>query len=348
MASNPVLRRARERSNMRHVAERAGVAVSSVSRVLSGHPDVSDSMREKVMNAVAELGYHPDLLAQSMRWRATLTCGFIVNDIANPLFAEMVKGAERALEASGYSMLLTNSEGNPERDIKAIQLLEQRRVDGLLISLASETHGPTLDVLRSLDVPTVLIDRDVPDDVPAARVMSDHAVGVRAAVEHLVGEGHRRIAIIVGDRLRPSNERARAFAEALREHADGLVGEVMRVPYSPEHGARAARELLAREDPPSALLVGGNQFLLGALETVSAIGLRLGRDLALVGCDDTPLTRLHDPPISVIARDIGEMGRTAADVLLRSLGGAELTPEPVVLPTVFAPRASTGLAQLSR
>ena len=343
MASKPALRPARERYRMRHVAERAGVAVSSVSRVLSGHPDVSESMREKVMNAVAELGYHPDLLAQSMRWRATLTCGFIVNDISNPLFAEMVKGAERALEASGYSMLLTNSEGNPERDVKAIRLLEQRRVDGLLLSLASETHGPTLDVLRSLDVPMVLIDREVPSDVPAARVMSDHAIGVRAAVEHLVAEGHRRIAIIVGDRLRPSNERARAFEEVVREHANTVAGEVVRVPYSPEQGARAVRELLTREDRPSAVLVGGNQFLMGALETVSTMGLRLGRDLSLVGCDDTQLTRLHDPPITVIARDIVEMGRTAADVLLSSLRGAHLTPEPVVLPTVFEPRASTGV-----
>ena len=333
----PAMRRA-ERNSMRHVAERAGVAVSSVSRVLSGHPDVSERMRAKVMDAVDELGYHPDLLAQSMRWRATLTCGFIVHDIANPLFAEMVKGAERALEASGFSMLLTNSEGNPERDVKAIRLFEQRRVDGLLLSLASETHRPTIDVLRSLDVPMVLIDRDVPRDVPAARVLSDHAVGVRAAVEHLADRGHTRIAIIVDTHLRPSTQRAAAFEETVRER--GVAGEVQRVPYTSEDAAAAVRELLARDERPSAIIVGGNQFLGGALEAITATGLRIGQDLALVGCDDTLLTRLHDPPIAVIDRDVCEMGRMAADVLLSGLRDEPVSPEPIVLPTLFEPRAS--------
>lgn len=135
------------RSSMREVAELAGVAMSSVSRVLSGHPDVSEKMRDRVMAAVEQLGYQPDLLAQSLRRRATLSVGFVVGDIANPLLAEIVKGAETTLHEAGYSMLLANSENAPTRDTDHVRLFEQRRVDGLMLSLASEENGEMVELL---------------------------------------------------------------------------------------------------------------------------------------------------------------------------------------------------------
>ncbi|HLB03886.1 MAG TPA: LacI family DNA-binding transcriptional regulator, partial [Gaiellaceae bacterium] len=125
---------------MREVADLAGVAMSSVSRVLSNHPDVSPSMRERVLLAVEELGYKPNLLAQGLRRRETLSVGFVVGDISNPLLARIVMGAEAALREGGYSMLLTNSEGNPDLDAEHVLLFEQRRVDGLMLSTASEGH----------------------------------------------------------------------------------------------------------------------------------------------------------------------------------------------------------------
>jgi LacI family transcriptional regulator, galactose operon repressor len=128
------------RSSMRQVAEMAGVAMSSVSRVLSGHPDVSPAMRERVMEAVERLGYEPDLLAQSLRRKATRSVGFVVGDISNPLLAEITLGAETTLREAGYSMLLTNSENDPALDASHVRLLMQRRVDGLMLSLASEDH----------------------------------------------------------------------------------------------------------------------------------------------------------------------------------------------------------------
>ena len=125
---------------MREVAERAGVAMSSVSRVLSGHPDVSPAMSEKVMRAVEELDYQPDILAQSLRRRETLSVGVVVGDISNPLMAEIATGVESTLHTNGYSMLLTNSLGDPLLEAAHIALLSQRRVDGLVISVLDETH----------------------------------------------------------------------------------------------------------------------------------------------------------------------------------------------------------------
>src|SRR4029450_3031819 len=142
---------------MREVAERAGVAMSSVSRVLSGHPDVSRAMSEKVMRAVEELDYQPDILAQSLRRRETLSVGFVVGDISNPLIAEIVTGVESTLHTNGYSMLLTNSLGDPRLEAAHIQLLYHRRVDGLVISVLDETHPDTMVQLRDLEIPVVVL-----------------------------------------------------------------------------------------------------------------------------------------------------------------------------------------------
>lgn len=328
------------RSSMREVAELAGVAMSSVSRVLSDHPDVSPAMRERVMAAVERLGYQPDLLAQSLRRRATRSAGFVVGDISNPLLAEITQGAETALRESGYSMLLTNSENDPELDARHIRLLEQRRVDGLLLSLAAEDSTATLDVLRRTETPVVLIDRELGAGVAASAVLSDHRAGMRAAVAHLLDLGHRRIGLIAGQPVRPTRERALAFEETYRERGLSATYQVLEGALSPEHGRRATRRLLESAEPPTAIVAGGNQLLVGALQELVDRGARLGEGgLSLVSCDEISLTELFSPAIAVVRRDNRELGRQAAQLLLRHLEG-EGEPETVVLPTEFVPRPS--------
>ena len=325
---------------MREVAQLAGVAMSSVSRVLSGHPDVSLDMRRRVLEAVDELGYKPDLLAQSMRRRETLSVGFVVGDISNPLFAKIVAGAETTLREAGYSMLLTNSEGDPDLDADHIRLLEQRRVDGLILSLAQQGHPATVSELERLDLPIVVIDRELPRQLAPSYVLSDHRRGMRAAVEHLLDLGHRRIGLIIGQPVRPSIERRRALEDTFLERNLAATYEVLEGTYSPEHGATAMRELLDRPDAPTAVIAGGNQLMIGALQVVSERGLELGGELSFVGCDDTAIAELYRPPIAVIRRDTGGLGRAAAELLLRRLRGEEASE--VVLPTEFVPRASCG------
>jgi LacI family transcriptional regulator len=323
---------------MREVAERAGVAMSSVSRVLSDHPDVSPVMRDRVMQAVSELGYKPDLLAQSLRRRESRSIGFVVADISNQLFAEIVKGAEEVLRTEGYSMLLTNSEGDPELDAEHVRLFEQRRTDGLILSLAREDHQPTIEAMEAADVPIVLIDRDLELSTPVSRVLSDHATGMRAGVDHLLDLGHRRIGLILGQPTRPTQERRRAFEEA--HAARGLTpGPIVAGRFSVEFGIEATRELLAGEERPTAIIAGGNQLMIGALEVLSERGLEVGRDVSFLGCDDIPITSLYRPPIAVVRRDNVALGRAAAELLLRRLkDGDEATA--VVLPTEFVPRPS--------
>ncbi len=327
------------RSSMRQVAEMAGVAMSSVSRVLSGHPDVSPAMRERVMEAVNRLGYEPDLLAQSLRRQATRSVGFVVGDISNPLLAEITLGAETTLREAGYSMLLTNSENDPALDAGHVRLLMQRRVDGLLLSLASEDHPETVAMLAQLDAPIVLIDRELPRNVRASAVLSDHRTGMRAAVRHLLELGHRRIGLILGQPMRFSRERRLGLEEAYRELALAPTYQTLEGELGSAHGRSATSRLLEGPEPPTAIVAGGNQILVGTLEELQRRGRRVGADISLVSCDAISITELFKPPIAVVRRDNRELGRRAAQLLLRHLEGDEV-PQEVVLPTEFVPRAS--------
>ena len=326
---------------MREVAELAGVAMSSVSRVLSSHPDVSPGMSARVLAAVEQLGYKPNLLAQGLRRRETLSVGFVVGDISNPLLAQIAMGAETALREAGYSMLLTNSEGDPELDAAHVRLFEQRRVDGLILSTAREGHEPTHAALREAGVPIAVVDRELPSDLRASRALSDHRAGMSATVRHLLDLGHRRIGVVLGQPVRPSIERLRALEDVFAERGLPRTHAVIEGRFSAEHGEAATRSLLDAPEPPTAILAAGNQLVVGALRVIAERGLELARDLSFVGCDDIAITELYRPPIATVRRDSFELGRVAADLLLRRLRGDD-EPVDVVLPTEFVPRASTG------
>jgi LacI family transcriptional regulator len=331
----------RKRASMREVAELADVAISSVSRVLSEHPDVSADMRERVLIAVRQLEYEPDFLAQSLRRGATLSVGYVVGDISNPLIATITSGAESVLRSAGYSMLLMNSENNPELDAAHIRFFQARRVDGMILSLASERRPETLEVLAHVDVPIIMIDRDVPTELRASIVRNDHRAGMRAAVDHLLDLGHRRVALITGALdLWPVRERIAGMTEAvaargIKDETTSLVGSL-----SAEHGEKSTEQLLAMRPRPTAIVAGGNQVLAGCVRALVRNGISVPDDISLVTCDEVDLSELHDPPIASVARDTLLLGRTAAELLLERLAGGE--PRTVLLPTTFTARPSCG------
>ena len=327
------------RTGIRQVAKKARVAISSVSRVISGHPDVSPEMRDRVQAAVRTLGYEPDILAQSLRRGSTRTVGFLIGDISNPLFAQIALGAGLALQERDHAMLMVNALDAATDDATQLRLLRQRRVDGFLLSLSDETDPGTIKQLKTLDKPFVLIDRKV-QNVSSAAVLSDHAVGMHAAVEHLIELGHRRIGLIAGGRtVLPTYARADALLAACGAHR-GVRTLVEYGTYSAAHGEAAAGALLARQEAPTALIAGGNQILPGVLLAIRRRRLRIPRDISLITCDCTPLAEFLEPPLATISRDTRELGRRSAQQLLEVLHGSP--PQCVVLPTSFAPGLSCG------
>ena len=319
---------------MREVAVRAGVGLGSVSRVLSGHPAVSESLRQKVLQAVSELDYEPDFTAMSLRRGSTMTVAFLVRDIANPLFSDMVKAAEAILHPVGYSVLLLNSDGDPVRDAAHIRLFARRRVDGLIASLATESHQESLSALRAFKAPVVLVDRHVPE-IEASVVRSDHYTGVRLAVRQLAGRGHERIALITGPReVLASRERTRGYKAGLRSAGLRYDARLLRTAaYDAEFGTQQTNELLGSDEPPTAIIAGGLMVGYGALRAIRALGRRIPEEIDLVPCDSWPFPELFSPSLSFVHRDASLMGTTAAELLLECIHDG--TTREVVLPTEF-------------
>jgi len=321
-------RKSAPRPVMREVAERAGVAMSSVSRVLSGHPDVSPLMRNRVLDAVAALNYQPDLLAQSLRTGETMTVGFLVADISNPMMSQIALGAEVRMRQAGYAMLITNSFNEIALDIQHLRVLQQRRIDGLLLSLSDESDPELKEVLERLDVPAVLVDRQV-NGAHFSSVVVDHAGGIQAAVAHLAGLGHRRIVLVNDNRnVRPFRERSNALRKACRS-IPGMRGSVRSAALAPDHSFQAAREVLSGPDAPTAIIAGSNQILVGVLRAIRELGLSFPDDVSLVTFDDFAFSDYI--PITTISRDALEVGRVASSLLLEQIGGEP--PRRVVLPT---------------
>lgn len=324
------------------VANLAGVAVSSVSRALSSHPDVSPAMKAKVLAAAAELGYSPDPGAQGLRSGFTRTVGFVVRDFANPFFGAIIHGVEEALNEVGYTLLVMNSSGDPTREVDRLTLLRQRRVDAVLVSSISEASTRTSKAIASFKRPVVLIDRD-PRKMKVASVLLDHALGVRDATADLLQLGHRRIAMITGSTgIRPTRERLRGFREAHEAAGVDVCEHLMASGTFSSGFARDTTErllALPSGERPTAIVAGGVVTTIGVLEALSELGLRPGEDLSLVVCDDLPWLRVMRPRISMVTRDAEEMGRQAAALALEMIKGAD--PRSVTLPTTYEVRETS-------
>lgn len=324
---------------MKEVADRAGVAISSVSRVLSGHRDVSALMRNRVLDAVAALGYEPDILAQSMRTGETMTIGFIVSDISNPLISEIALGAETVLREAGYAMIVVNSMNEPDLELEHISLMNRRRTDGLLLSLSDENFPTLPGTLDRLNVPVVLVDRHMKNFDSAHMVHSNHREGMHAALEHLHALGHRSIVLINGSlAVRPSRERANAVRRFAKAHPD-TQASVRSGAFTGEFGYSATRDLLDDRTPPTAIIAGSNQILVGVLRALREMKLDVPDDVSLITCDDSPLAEFMSPALDTIKRDSRQLGREAAAALLHIL--RDEAAEPPELTTHFEPRASS-------
>lgn len=329
-------------ATIRNVAEQAGVSVGTVSRVINGHRYVSEETRARVVDAMNRLHFHPNATARSMRTRTTQAVGFLINDIANPLFAFIVRAAEEAFQASGYVVMLGNCGDNSQRELDVLETMARRQLDGLVISVADENHPGIAPLLKRMNIPVVLLDREL-KSVSVDSVLTDHAMGLRQAARHLLQLGHRHIALVTaGENILPGRERRRGFEEALQEW--GLKPDPRWIRMGTLDADFAYTEtltMLHSPPRPTAIIAGGNRTLEGVLKAIKAVGLRIPQDLSVISCDDTPLANLMTPSISVVKRDLSEIGRVAARLLCDRMSGRyEAEPRRVILPTGLEVRES--------
>ena len=329
------------RVGIREVADHAGVAIASVSRVLSNHPDVSGKMRDRVLAAISELGYQPDFLAKSLRTGSTMMVGIVVTDICNPMMAQIVHAAEVRLRQGGYTSLVVSSLNDPELEVEHIEMLRQRRVDGIMISVSNEESAESARRLGMFSAPVVLLDRDVPGMEKGWAVKFDHVSGLLHGVDYLLGLGHRNIALINGNpRIRPARERVIALSRACAKRPDVNV-EVRAGEFATEHGYHTTIELMSGLNPPTALISGNNQILVGVMEALRKLRISVPDDVSLITCDDVPMAAFLKPRLATIRRAVEEMGRLSADFMLRAM--AKQSPQTITLSTVFDPAESCGV-----
>ena len=333
-------------STIRDVADRAGVSTATVSRVLAGIGNPKPDTAAAVLRAVEELGYRPSGVARSLRMKRTRTLGLIVTDIQNPFFPELVQAADSAARGLNYSIILGSAAYDEHRAMHYLDLMVDRRVDGLIIA-SSQLSDESWQWLLASPVPVVVVNAE-PRGLPVPVITSDNVGGTRLAVEHLVGLGHRRIAYIRGyegftaDLPRVESFRA-ACADAGLEASD--ITEV-RGDGQFEGGEAAAAQLLAAGGDMTAIVCHNDVTAIGAMRAIRASGRRVPADISVVGCDDIAAASWVVPALTTVAQQKAEMGRLAVERLAAALDDPDRAADAEVIriPMVLRVRESTGPA----
>ena len=324
------------------VARRAQVSTATVSRVLTGAGTARPETRDRVLSAARDLNYRPSGIARSLKLRATRTLGLIVTDIENPFFPELVRAVEDAARAKGYALLLCNGADDPEREAGYLDLLVERRVDGIVIAAAS-LGARQRAWLADPPVPVVLIN-SVPLGLPLPAIASDSRLGGRLAIEHLLALGHRRIAHPTAT-IRNSDTKDRLAGARDAIARAGLPRDAVSVAVGDPRvsgGEQAMSEILARDPDVTAAFAYNDLMAIGAMRAVRAAGLRVPADISVIGFDDIDLAAYVDPPLTTMAQSTAEMGHWAFDQLARRLANPDDPPPlPVLLPVRLCIREST-------
>ncbi|MGK2850784.1 MAG: LacI family DNA-binding transcriptional regulator [Candidatus Limnocylindrales bacterium] len=326
------------------VARRAGVSTATVSRVLAGLGGARPDTQRRVLDAAQALDYRPSDIARALKRRSTQTLGLIVTDIENPYFPQLVRSVEDAARAGGYAVLLCNAADDAERETFYLDLLVDRRVDGLIIA-ASSLGVRHHEWLAGVRLPVVLVNTQA-DGVDLPCITSDNQAGGRLAAEHLLGLGHRRFGHLTAPaRNVDGPDRLAGARRALADAGLGVEPAVVVVGDPLVGGGEAAmHDLLDRAPDVTAVITYNDLMAIGAMRALRQRNYRVPHDVSLVGFDDVAFAAYVDPPLTTIAQGTVEMGAWAVDQLTRRLR-SEVTEQPaptVRLPVHLVIRESTG------
>lgn len=314
---------------IKDVALAAGVSPSTVSRALNGGPTVAAALRDRVLAAARELGYRPNSQARSLRTRATTVLGVIISDITNPFFTSMVRGAEDAASRAGYSVVLANTDEDLDKEQRYLEVAAAESMAGVILSPASTTRT-SIDLMRERGIPVVTIDRRL-RTADVDRVGVNNVKAAQEAVLRLVARGCGRIGFIAGPAdVTTAADRLAGYKHGLK--AAGLPYDrrlVARGDYRIEGGRTAAQTLLSQE--PDALFISNNLMTLGAVAAIRERGLRYPGDIAVAAFDDMSWALGLAEEMTLIAQPTYDIGRHAAELLLRRVAGERFPPSHVVL-----------------
>ncbi len=329
-------------ATIKDVAAHAAVSVATVSAVINENKYVSPELMQRVQESIAALGYKRNSFARGLKTQISHCIGLIIPDITNPFYTNIARGVEDVAHAHNYSLIIGNTDDDPEKEKKYLQLLESKQADGLIIAVTDRSYA----YLQSLPLhylALVGIDRSL-FALGIDTVMVENKVGARTAIEHLIALGHTRIGLLTGARgIAPTEERLQGYIEALEEHgipvdADLIVTTRPRV----DGGERGALQLLMLEDRPTALFMMDGTMVIGALQTIAKSGLRCPEDIALACFDDFTWASVMRPHLTVVDQPTYEIGQKSAHLLFERLQNRERAAQEIRLQTHLIIRESCG------
>jgi len=309
---------AKKRASITDLAQHLNIAVSTVSRALNGHPNISEATKKRVATASIELGYQPNHLAAGLRRGRSRLLGLIVPHIDGNFFSQVVKGIEAAASKAGYHVLICQSNEDVAHERENVETLLNAQVEGILVSLSRTTREfRHFDKVRKRDIPLVFFDRILDGHEVNAVVLDDRAGGYRST-RHLLEQGCRRIAHFAGPQhLNIYKHRRQGYEDALREAGLPVLEELiytcdMRV----NDGAAGIRQLLALPEPPDAVFSASDFSAVGALQVLKEQGVQVPQQMALAGFSNEAFTCFTDPMLTTVDQHCEQMGQSAIRLLL--------------------------------
>jgi LacI family transcriptional regulator len=339
------------RPTLKQVAERAGVSLGMAGRVLGNYGSFSEATKKRVTEAAKALRYTPNVIARSLRTQLTKTIGVLISDITTFFWTTMVRGIQDKAGKAGYSVILCNSDDEPENEQLYLSTLFERNVDGLIVSPTPHNHSYLKKLARSM-VPIVLVDRGV-KGLRVPTIKTDNRTGAYEAMKHLIDLGHDRIAVITGiPGVQTSEERFAGYQQALRDAGIPLRKTLIREGhFQKDRAFSATQELLRLKKIPSAIFVCNEPMVSGCILALKERGLSIPADIAVVGFDDPVWASYMDPPLTAVSQPSYTMGILAFDYLLAQISASgkdrKFIEDVVLKPTLFV-RESCGCRFVDR
>ena len=314
---------------IKEIAELAGVSTATVSKILNGKDkDISEATRKNVLDIVEREGYIPNGIAKSLRIKNTKTIGIIMPDVMNLFFSELARGVEDAAEKKGYSVILCNSDNKESKEEKYIQILQEKMVDGIILTASENSVKRSL---RRRKIPMVLLDRDISTDEKVGRITVDNEEGTYNATKLLIEKGCKNIGFISSNKTtKSSGQRLRGYENAILESKINLdKDKIFLQNYTIETGYKGTVSLLEKTNIDG-ICCGNDLIAIGAIKALKERGIKIPQDVKVIGFDDISISKYMDPPLTTIRQPIYEMGEEAVGMLIDVINNKEMEMSKVL------------------
>lgn len=331
------------KTTIKDIARMAEVSTATVSKIVN-HKDknISDATRQRVLALIEEYNYVPNRVASSMVTKKTHSIGLVIPDIANPFFPEIARGVEDIANKHGYHVILCNTDNDLKKEVGYIAMLQEKMVDGIILTASSMRTGDSLDLSR-IHVPVITVDRDIEESKIKGKIIVDNASGAYEAVKYMLNKGYKRILHLAGPSTSgPSRERYRGYLKAHEEMGVKVTDKLfIEGFYTSEWGYEGIRDILEGEITFDAVFCGNDLIALGAMKALKETGHKIPDDIGIVGFDDIYMTTMIEPRLTTVHQPNYQMGYKAAQMLIDFIEEKTVDKKEEILKTELIIREST-------